>query len=101
MQKPPLVLFQYPHRHGAAESRDADSEHGPVQAGLTYSCSWVSVWTALPLSDTEENVHTHVSVLQREGPGSIVFNRWESRGVRARLCVQGLLACVLPLSVNK
>ena len=54
-----------------------------------------------------KNVRTHVSVVQREGPGSVLFSTDGSHGggkgcVCVCVCVLGgLLECVLPLSVNK
>lgn len=50
------------------------------------------------LERTEENVRTHVSVVQREGPGSVLFSADGSRGGWGRVfaCVLGaLLECVL------
>lgn len=54
---------------------------------------------------TEENVCTHVSVVQREGPGSILFSTDGSQGSEGgcvHVCcgVGGMLECVLPVSVN-
>lgn len=59
-------------------------------------CSWVSVswcWVDAPSSQcytaqrTEENVHTHVSVLQREGPGLYCFQQMGVTGVGKGVCV--------------
>lgn len=54
---------------------------------------------------TEENVCTHVSVVQREGPGSVLFSTDGSQGSEGgcvHVCcgVGGMLECVLPVSVN-
>lgn len=70
------------------------------------SGAWVDAPSSLcyTAERTEENVRTHVSVLQREGSGTVLFSTDGSHGGGkgcVHVCIGGLLECVLPLSVNK
>lgn len=75
-------------------------------------CSQACVFWCCFLSKHRErrkNVHTHVSIVQREGPGYALFSTDGSRGGGwggdergcVHVCWGGLLEYVFPLSVNK
>lgn len=54
-----------------------------------------------PQRERRKNVHTHVSIVQREGPGYALFST-DGSGVCVHVCWGGgLLECVFPSSVNK